>query len=298
MVKERPDLTAHAAPNGTVTILFSDVVASTAINERIGDKKWMQLLREHNDIIRRQKALHGGYEVKTIGDAFMLAFRSATAMLEFDELRSLWKPYQQLNNPPFESIRVWSQGGCGIWVSGDWGPAVPYPPVDHRNGHLNHGYLPLKGNAEAISLIPEVKGWTELQRFLEAVNAGSSPIESVGCEKGFFSGDAEGTPSVKLGSYVDVIFTDRALNDCPQNHFRLASALANAIEGCENWGADVSFVLQRSRALAGARMPWGLILQMKNYGRSEEEARKFWAATLFRLGKAITELAPDFPLAK
>jgi class 3 adenylate cyclase len=77
VVKERPDLTAQAAPNGTVTILFSDVVDSTAINERIGDQEWMRLLREHNEIIRRQKALHAGYEVKTIGDAFMLAFRSA-----------------------------------------------------------------------------------------------------------------------------------------------------------------------------------------------------------------------------
>ena len=37
----------------------------------------MRLLREHNEIIRRQKAVHAGYEVKTIGDAFMLAFRSA-----------------------------------------------------------------------------------------------------------------------------------------------------------------------------------------------------------------------------
>jgi len=65
VVKERPDLTAQAAPNGTVTILFSDVVDSTAINERIGDRNWMRLLREHNEIIRRQKALHAGYEVKT-----------------------------------------------------------------------------------------------------------------------------------------------------------------------------------------------------------------------------------------
>jgi class 3 adenylate cyclase len=37
----------------------------------------MELLHEHNAIIRREKALHSGFEVKTIGDAFMLAFRSA-----------------------------------------------------------------------------------------------------------------------------------------------------------------------------------------------------------------------------
>lgn len=77
VAKERPNLTAHIAPDGTVTILFSDIVGSTTINERLGDARWMELLREHNEIVRREKALHSGYEVKTIGDAFMLAFQSA-----------------------------------------------------------------------------------------------------------------------------------------------------------------------------------------------------------------------------
>jgi class 3 adenylate cyclase len=37
----------------------------------------MELLREHNDIVRSQVAAHQGYEVKTEGDGFMLAFSSA-----------------------------------------------------------------------------------------------------------------------------------------------------------------------------------------------------------------------------
>lgn len=73
---ERPDLAAHAAPDGTVTILFSDIVGSTSINDRIGDGKWMELLHEHDEIIRRLLLSHRGFEVKTIGDAFMLAFQS------------------------------------------------------------------------------------------------------------------------------------------------------------------------------------------------------------------------------
>jgi class 3 adenylate cyclase len=74
--EERPDLAWHTALDGTITILFSDIEGSTAIIERLGDARWMELLREHNDIVRREKALNGGYEVKTIGDAFMLAFQS------------------------------------------------------------------------------------------------------------------------------------------------------------------------------------------------------------------------------
>jgi class 3 adenylate cyclase len=73
---ERPDLAAHVAPDGTVTILFSDIVGSTAINEQIGDAKWMDILREHDEIVRRLLSLHRGYEVKTVGDAFMIAFQS------------------------------------------------------------------------------------------------------------------------------------------------------------------------------------------------------------------------------
>jgi class 3 adenylate cyclase len=75
--QERPDLGSVAAPDGTVTILFSDIKDSTALNEKMGDARWMQLLREHNEIVRREAGLHHGFEVKTIGDAFMIAFQSA-----------------------------------------------------------------------------------------------------------------------------------------------------------------------------------------------------------------------------
>ncbi len=79
---ERPDLRAHAAPDGTVTLLFTDIVDSTPLNERLGDQRWMELLREHNDIVRSQVADHQGYEVKTEGDGFMIAFSSARRALQ------------------------------------------------------------------------------------------------------------------------------------------------------------------------------------------------------------------------
>jgi class 3 adenylate cyclase len=80
--KERPNLRRHAAPDGTVTILFSDIEGSTAMAERLGDQRWQELLHTHNDIIRRQLRAHGGYEVKTLGDGFMLAFQSARRALQ------------------------------------------------------------------------------------------------------------------------------------------------------------------------------------------------------------------------
>jgi class 3 adenylate cyclase/tetratricopeptide (TPR) repeat protein len=72
--QERPDMRAHAAPDGTVAILFSDIEDSTVLTERLGDQRWLQVLREHNAIFREQVGHHDGYEVKSQGDGFMLAF--------------------------------------------------------------------------------------------------------------------------------------------------------------------------------------------------------------------------------
>ncbi len=79
---EQPDLRAHAAPDGTVAILFSDIEDSTVLTERLGDERWLEVLREHNRVFREQIARHGGYEVKSQGDGFMLAFPDPCEALE------------------------------------------------------------------------------------------------------------------------------------------------------------------------------------------------------------------------
>jgi class 3 adenylate cyclase len=74
---EQPDLRRASAPDGTVTLLFSDIENSSRLNERYGDERWLDLLRTHNTIVRAQVDEHGGYEVKSQGDGFMIAFPSA-----------------------------------------------------------------------------------------------------------------------------------------------------------------------------------------------------------------------------
>jgi class 3 adenylate cyclase len=80
--KEQPDLRPHAAPDGTVTIMFSDIEGSTEKTDRLGDKRWMEVLREHNAIVREQIKAHNGFEVKSEGDGFMVAFQSARKAIE------------------------------------------------------------------------------------------------------------------------------------------------------------------------------------------------------------------------
>jgi class 3 adenylate cyclase/tetratricopeptide (TPR) repeat protein len=80
--RERPQVSVHPAPDGTVTLMFSDIEDSTVLTERLGDQAWQELLREHNALIRTQLKAHDGYEVKTMGDGFMVAFQSAKKGLD------------------------------------------------------------------------------------------------------------------------------------------------------------------------------------------------------------------------
>lgn len=70
---ERPDL-ARLTPDGRVSILFSDIEDSTALNERIGDRAWVRLIARHDKMIGRHVKRCGGHVVKSQGDGFMIAF--------------------------------------------------------------------------------------------------------------------------------------------------------------------------------------------------------------------------------
>ena len=52
------------------------------MTERLGDQRAQDVLRIHNAIVRQQVAAHHGFEVKSQGDGFMVAFSSARRALE------------------------------------------------------------------------------------------------------------------------------------------------------------------------------------------------------------------------
>ncbi|MEE8346454.1 MAG: AAA family ATPase, partial [Dehalococcoidia bacterium] len=102
---DKPDLPPKAvAPDGTVTILFSDIEGSTAMTERLGDQRWMELLKSHNSIIRERLAAHEGFEVKSEGDGFMLAFQSARRGIECGV--DIQRAFAERNESAEEPIRV------------------------------------------------------------------------------------------------------------------------------------------------------------------------------------------------
>jgi class 3 adenylate cyclase len=59
-----------------VAVMFTDVVESTELAERLGDDAWGEMLAAHRQQIRRHVAAHGGQEVGTQGDGFLIRFAS------------------------------------------------------------------------------------------------------------------------------------------------------------------------------------------------------------------------------
>lgn len=71
------------------TVLFTDIVGSTARAAELGDRAWRGVVEDHHALVRAQLARHRGREVDTAGDGFFAAFdgparaiRCATAIAE------------------------------------------------------------------------------------------------------------------------------------------------------------------------------------------------------------------------
>jgi class 3 adenylate cyclase len=66
-----------AAPDRLLaTVLFTDIVASTQQAERLGDRRWRELLELHDQAARRWVETFGGRLVKSTGDGILATFDS------------------------------------------------------------------------------------------------------------------------------------------------------------------------------------------------------------------------------
>ena len=71
----------HDLPTGTVTFVFTDIEGSTRLLEELGAVAYGELLSRHHAVCRAAWSQHGGVEVDTAGDAFFVAFPTASAAL-------------------------------------------------------------------------------------------------------------------------------------------------------------------------------------------------------------------------
>ena len=64
-------------PDGTVTFLFTDIEGSTHLAQKYPNQ-WEDFRKRHNDILQAAMDAHAGYVFQIIGDAFCVAFQTAS----------------------------------------------------------------------------------------------------------------------------------------------------------------------------------------------------------------------------
>lgn len=112
-------------PGALRTILFTDVQDHTAMIQRLGDDESREVLREHERITRAALRIHGGKEVKSMGDGFLAWFPSATQALECAvDLQRAFDDHNRAQAEPL-SVRIGINAGEPIEDNGDlFGTAV------------------------------------------------------------------------------------------------------------------------------------------------------------------------------
>jgi class 3 adenylate cyclase len=163
-----------------VTVMFTDIVDSTGLTERLGDDEWSRVLGRYRELTRHAFATRGGAEVGTQGDGFLARFPSpADAVLcgvdiqrELDELReSVGEALE---------VRIGIHAGEAVHDDGDLvgrvvnvaarvtSAAVPgeilvtEPVADYLGGRLeldDRGLHPLRGVSQPRHLLAVV--WQE-----------------------------------------------------------------------------------------------------------------------------------------
>lgn len=71
------EMAPRPGPQGTVTILITDVEGSTRLVAELGDHRAREIQREHDRILRELLREYGGAEVRHTGDGLMAAFPNA-----------------------------------------------------------------------------------------------------------------------------------------------------------------------------------------------------------------------------
>jgi len=70
-------------PRTTLAVLFTDIIDSTTLARTVGDKTMFEMLVNHFNVAREEIVEYDAFEIKIIGDAYMAAFRTADAALQF-----------------------------------------------------------------------------------------------------------------------------------------------------------------------------------------------------------------------
>jgi|SRR5579862_2720569 len=107
-----PGGAGHERDPGIRTVLFTDIVESTTLTQRVGDDAAMVLLRVHDTIVRDALSASGGREVKHTGDGIMASFVSAAAAVRCaTQIQRTLAQYQQEHTECPIKVRIGAAAG-------------------------------------------------------------------------------------------------------------------------------------------------------------------------------------------
>eukprot|EP01062_Namystynia_karyoxenos_P002850 TRINITY_DN109_c0_g1_i2.p1 TRINITY_DN109_c0_g1~~TRINITY_DN109_c0_g1_i2.p1 ORF type:complete len:2038 (+),score=469.19 TRINITY_DN109_c0_g1_i2:115-6228(+) len=134
------------APTGRVALVFTDIQNSTSLWENC--ERMAQVVQMHHRIMRSGIAQHRGYEVKTEGDAFMVAFSSTIdavawcLAMQQELMQAKWDPSllqlrdakEETSLPDGRGLRIWCgpRVRMGVHVGGPPDLACETDPVSGR----------------------------------------------------------------------------------------------------------------------------------------------------------------------
>jgi len=102
------------------TLLMTDIAESTRLAEKLGNKRWLTIIRAHNGIVRHQVQAHGGREIAHRGDGFVVVFpcpraaiSCAVAVQEALEQRNREHPAEAIR------VRIGLHAGRPAWDEGN-----------------------------------------------------------------------------------------------------------------------------------------------------------------------------------
>lgn len=170
------------APVGDISIVFTDIKGSTLLWES-SPSAMRAAIKLHNEVMRRQLRIIGGYEVKTEGDAFMVSFPTATSALLWafavqSHLLEVQWPAEILNSVVGKEVMDSDQNvifrGLSVRMGIHWGtPVCENDPVTRRMDYFG----PMVNKAARIMSVADGGQITvstdfvnELQRYWEAFN--------------------------------------------------------------------------------------------------------------------------------
>ncbi|KAK4574025.1 hypothetical protein LTR86_001786 [Recurvomyces mirabilis] len=168
------------APTGDVALVFTDIKNSTILWETYQDA--MQSgIKMHNELMRRHLRIIGGYEVKTEGDAFMVAFPTVTSALLWaftmqTQLLEVQWPQEILSSVHGEEVQDVDGNvifrGLSVRMGIHWGrPVCEIDPVTKRMdyfGPMVNRAARIEGVADGGQICVSTDFIQEVQKMLES----------------------------------------------------------------------------------------------------------------------------------